>query len=125
MDKQFIPVPEYLTPLGVGESEMYDMISNGECVFFVFDKDTYEEDIEPKYYSCMPGFGGSSDEIALVPTVHCKECGQRMNVDDIPLPSGSWNIPGVILHAKFAYSCNCGAKYSKENGWTHTGGDSK
>lgn len=121
MDKQFVPVPEYLTALGVGETELYDLIANGECAFIVFDEDVTKKNLEPKYYTSMPGCGSDWAEIALVPTMHCKECGQRMKVDDIPLPNSDWNIPGVLYHCGniISYTCNCGMKYDDKNGWRY------
>ena len=123
MDKQFIPVPEYLTALSVGENELYDVVANGECAFIVIDSDVTDKGYEPKYYTCMPECGSDYADIMLVPTVHCRECGQRMKVDDIPAPDGKWNIPGILAKGSVRYTCNCGMKYDKEIGWRYARGD--
>lgn len=117
MDRQFVPIPEYLTALCVTDDGLYDVIANGECAFFVFDNQT-DELHEPEYYTSMPGSGSGYADLILVPTVHCRECRQRMTVDNVQFQkTQEWTPLGIIQKHDFKYSCTCGARYRKQKGW--------
>ena len=98
--RQLIPIPECLTPMELMENEEGNDVyaDSSGYVFYALlrDKDTV-------FYSFSTNdpqgeFAGS---VYLVQTVHCKNCGQRMAVDDIPAGS----IPN---RHQLIYRCPCG-----------------
>ena len=108
--KQIIPVgPEITSLITVhkGDDEYYkDAASCGSTVVFALIKFPEGDSIMTITIDSS-GVGQLDDtEVRLVPTVHCRNCGQRMGAiaeDDV---------------APVTYSCVCGSKYCKQNGWT-------
>ena len=117
MSIQFLPVPEQLTPMilfhdsETGEECLYDAFHNGEAVFYCVNTNTSEYigkecDIIAISDDCI---ARSPRNVSIFPTMHCKECNQRMFIketkDLYPRP------------CDVTYRCNCGMEYTHHIGW--------
>jgi len=122
---QFIPVPEYLTALAACENEdgiqvAFDVAACGCTAMYSIDSKN-----ETRGY-IINNTEGEFDGFMTVKTMHCKECGQRMTVDDIPMPdkfNGIWECYPGYFSKRIAYRCNCGMCYTDEKGWYYSRGE--
>ena len=106
--KQLIPVPECRTPLQYFSLDkcIYDVSGT---VFYALMEEQEEDDETCIYTFDDLGIGGIIDrhEIIFVQTIHCKRCGQRMKIAEIPCE----NFRGFPFRQDLTYTCPCGMKY--------------
>lgn len=101
--RQLMPLPEVLTPMqritDETGNEVFTDVS-GSVYVAVVENDDGETDV--CHYVMDDGGTGSIGFVLLKKTVHCKRCGQRMTIADIPV-SEAYNP-----HRSVGYRCPCG-----------------
>jgi len=81
--KQLLPIPESLTPMlwaGKAEGKYKDAFAEAKVVFIALMDDIVFGSYTVFYVVDADGDGefAEEDDVRLVPTVHCRACGQRM-----------------------------------------------
>lgn len=104
MNKQVVPVPEYLSPMiqdgGKFDQDVlcFDAVAYGWSVFYVFEQNFKGECELECFYAVDPyGIDAEVHGCIMVPTKHCKKCGRRMTVAD-----RKYN------DKETTYKCDCG-----------------
>ena len=100
--KQLLPVPESLTPMlraGKAEGKYTDASEKAKAVFIALMDDIVFGSYTVFYVVDSDGDGefAEEDDVRLVPTVHCRACGQRMMAGTTPAK------PDHVI-----YRCPCG-----------------
>ena len=101
--RHLIPIPECLTPM---ELE-YDKEGNRVYVDnsgFVFYALMREQDTAFYSFGDHDPQGDFAEDVVLERTVHCKNCGQRMRIDDVRAVYPKYNPSRLI------YRCPCGTE---------------
>lgn len=108
--KQLIPIPECLTPIQYfPDAKCYADVSG--TVFYALLENQKDESIHFYSIDCLGAGDFDDSEIQLERTVNCKNCGQRMVIEDIPFDDGG---PGILC-VDMTYKCPCGTKCIKRN----------
>ena len=114
--RQIMPIGREYTPMILvhqddGTNAYEDAICDGWSVMYALVDEEYGGHVA---FYVMDQLGtGKIDGIGvrLVPTVHCNRCGRRM-----------YAFARTDL-GHVEYSCSCGMRYTKENGWISSGED--
>ena len=116
--RQIMPIGREYTPMILvhqddGTNAYEDAICDGWSVMYALVDEEYGGHVA--FYVMDQLGGGEIDEtgVRLVPTVHCSRCGRRM-----------YTFARTDL-GHVEYSCSCGMRYTKENGWVSSGEDEK
>lgn len=101
--KQLLPIPESLTPMlragRDGRNYYTDASAEAKAVFIALMDDIVFGSYTVFYVVDSDGDGefAEEDDVRLVPTVHCRACGQRMMAGTTPAK------PDQVI-----YRCPCG-----------------
>ncbi len=100
--KQLLPISETLTPMiraGKAEGKYTDASAEAKAVFIALMDDIVFGSYTVFYVVDSDGDGQFAEEgdVRLVPTVHCRACGQRMRAGTTPAK------PDHVV-----YRCSCG-----------------
>lgn len=107
--KQLIPIPECLTPIRYfSDAKCYADMSG--LVFYALMENQEDEETRLYSFDCL-GSGDFDSKIQMEKTVYCKNCGQRMSIEDIPFDGGETGAG--ILRVDMTYKCPCGTKCVK------------
>ena len=114
--RQIMPIGREYSPMILvhqddGTNAYEDAICDGWSVMYALVDEEYGGHVA--FYVMDQLGGGEIDEtgVRLVPTVHCNRCGRRM-----------YAFARTDL-GHVEYSCSCGMRYTKENGWISSGED--
>ena len=107
--KQLIPVPNEKTPL-MYSPDIKCFSDESGSMFYALMENQKDEEVRFYWIDCL-GCGCILGlcEVILEDTVHCKKCGQRMKIQDVPFE----DYDGGLINADITYRCRCGMKYHK------------